>query len=88
MKISNILIASTIVLFTACNSGENTKHGHPHGKEEHQEHGHEHSDEHGHNHDDAEHHEQEEFTISNDSIQIEAPEHSHPHNDGNEHHSH
>lgn len=73
MKISNIVFIASILFLASCSSNEANEHGHEHTGEEH------------------EHHEeikQEEFTISGDSIQIEAPAHNNPHNDENEHDSH
>ena len=73
MKISNIIIASMIVLSASCSGSESNDHGHNHDNEEH-------------NHGDGEHHHQEEFTISIDSIDVGEP--SLPANeDGSEHHN-
>jgi hypothetical protein len=79
MKISQIMMAFTLVLFASCGGNQAKEHGHEHGSEEH---GHEHGD--GEHH---EHHEQEEFTLSGDSVTIAEPA-QHSHDDGGEHHSH
>lgn len=79
MKISNIIIAAAISLLASCNGNQANEHGHEHNA---QEHGHEHGE--GEQH---EHHEQEEFTISTDSVKIEKPA-NHTHEDGSEHHNH
>lgn len=79
MKISNIIIALTIVLFASCGGNQVKEHGHEHNNEEH---GHQHGE--GEHH---EHHEQEEFTISSDSVKTPEPSH-HTHDDGSEHHNH
>jgi hypothetical protein len=67
MKITNFLIVFTIVLCTSCNGNQSKGDDHVHGLESH---GHEHGD--GEQH---EHHQQEEFTISADSVQLDEPKH-------------
>lgn len=82
MKISNIIFIASILILASCSGNEAKEHGHEHKTEEH---GHEHNGEEHNHHEEIQ---QEEFTISGDSIQIEAPAHNHPHNDENEQHSH
>jgi len=79
MKISNMIIAAAIFLLSSCNGNQTNEHGNEHDA---QEHGHEHGE--GEQH---EHHEQEEFTISADSVKVEEPTH-HTHEDRSEHHNH
>jgi hypothetical protein len=78
MKISNIIIAGSLILFASCNGNKQEEHGHDH------------STEHGHTHGEGEiheHNEQEEFTISDDSVKAEKQSH-HTHEDGSTHQSH
>ncbi|MFT5724326.1 MAG: hypothetical protein ACI9JN_001445 [Bacteroidia bacterium] len=87
MKISNIIIASTVVLLTSCGGSQSHDHDHDH---DHGTEAHEHPAEHVHgdssvNHE--EHHEQEEFSVSTDSVSGEATKH-HIHEDGTKHENH
>tara|TARA_B110000211_G_scaffold229852_1_gene288314 strand:- start:2341 stop:2568 length:228 start_codon:yes stop_codon:yes gene_type:complete len=75
MKISNIIIAAAIFLLASCNGNQTNEHG-----LDAQEHGHEHGE-------GEQHHEQEEFTMSGDSVKVEEPTH-YTHEDGSEHHNH
>jgi hypothetical protein len=87
MKISNILIALTIVFAVAC-SGKKSEndHGHEHGTEAHDHAPDANAEDHGHEHD--AHPEQEEFTIQGDSIQVTTDTTHHTHEDGSTHHDH
>jgi hypothetical protein len=79
MKFSKSIIVASIVLLASCNGNQPTEHGHEHDAQTH-----------GHEHEGAEEHdhlEQEEFTISADSVNVEEPAH-HTHEDGSEHHNH
>ncbi|MDH5474945.1 MAG: hypothetical protein OEX22_04580 [Cyclobacteriaceae bacterium] len=81
MKISNILIAFIILFSVSCIT--KNEHGHDHGTESHDHHNEEDSMDHHH-----EQNKQEEFTIEEDSIQIENDSTYHTHEDGSKHHDH
>jgi len=80
MKISNIIIAFSLVLFASCDGNQADEHGDEHP-----------SNQHGHDHTDGEHHdhglEQEEFIISNDSVKVEESSH-HTHDHESDDHKH
>jgi hypothetical protein len=79
MKISKIIVISSVLFLASCSGKKADDPGHKHSTEEH---GHEHNSD-GHH----DHHEQQEFMISDDSVKVEEPN-NHMHNDGSEHHNH
>lgn len=91
MKISNILIALSIVFAVACSKKAENDHGHEHGTEA-QEHAHDEIDNsHGHPHEEGEEahsHEQEEFTLKGDSVDVKQDSTHHTHEDGSTHSRH
>ncbi|MDN5215086.1 hypothetical protein QQ020_23595 [Fulvivirgaceae bacterium BMA12] len=96
MKISNILIALTLVFTIACSGKKpDGEHGHSPDTEAHthDESGGDHDENHhhdegSHTHEHEEHHEQEEFTISQDSADVVTDSTHHTHEDGDTHHNH
>lgn len=78
MKISNILIALSIVFAVACS-----------GKKSESDHGHSHPEGEGtHSHEHETNHEQEEFSIKGDTLEVGTDSARHTHEDGSTHHNH
>lgn len=92
MKFRNLFFAAVLVSgFTACRETANEDHGHEH-EEGTEAHAHEEEQEHSHNedgsHTDEGHMEQEEFTVGEDSLQLQEESAEHTHDDGTEHKDH
>jgi len=74
MKISNLVITLVLLFAVAC-TGEKTANEHGHGTE-------------GHAHDHDDHHQQEEFTVTEDSVEVMTDSTTHAHEDSSLHHNH
>ncbi|NJW53292.1 hypothetical protein [Salinimicrobium oceani] len=87
MKFRNLFFAAILVFgFSACRDTAREDHGHEH-EEGVEAHAHE-EEEHGHPHDEDGGHMQEEFTVGEDSLDIQEESGHHTHDDGTEHEAH